>query len=826
MKSSKSQEESSSKKRKQVPIAAPFSEKEAVAEGKTVARNEERGNGETAQAEKDLQQENNRPESFFRRYWHIGVLFAGAWLIGAFFVCSPLQVPIQLRIIEQFPCFSLRASFPFVFSDPEKVEDARRLALEQVPPVFDLKESKAGRIRSAFRRRIQTLQTLPASTLQDEKLAELKKVFANENAVSIFFRCLDEILDCGLIEPEENYPSLQVEDNDFREVIIFTDEHQISRSYASLLNIEAAYKKLQEDFNSRIDKHNLSLEFFREAELLEATLEYNEEKSRKFCEDTLLNLDLPQEHFKVGDSLIEPSPREKAILAAYIKAGQKQQKLSGTALAPHLSKKTVCQLLLLTFFIVSYVFCLTRIRISPANLNQNLVVSAVCMILHFALTFIAFTLYSIYEWPFACLLCLLPLSLVPSLMANLLGGRVAICTAVVISALVPLQISTGSLQYQLFYYSLFTTLTGVAFFQHAKKRRDFIIGAFAVGFAIMLMQIFFAFEQNTIFAGFIPILPAIVLFSYVNGLLVALFCMTLLPIFETCFGLVTLTTLLELNDSNHPLLHRLRLEAPGTFQHSMTVATIAETAANAIHANALLTRVMALFHDIGKIENPEYFAENMRYGTNPHDQLPPEESCRIIMAHVSDGMALAQKHRLRRSISAAIEQHHGNSLQTYFYEKAKKAAKEKGEKEPDEALFRYPHPPPLQKEIVIVSLADACEAAVRSLSGSQHDHSGLLQNAAELLLPEAKGGEDQERRLKEFLARLQKEQEDGLTPENVERMVNKIIDEKWSDNQFDKADITTSELEAIRQSFLRTFMNMFHFRPQYPQRNEEAGARA
>jgi len=431
-------------------------------------------------------------------------------------------------------------------------------------------------------------------------------------------------------------------------------------------------------------------------------------------------------------------------------------------------------------------------------------------------------LYSISDWPLAYLFCLLPLALIPSLLANLLGGRVAICTAVVISALLPLQISTVHLQYQLFHYSLFIALVGVAFFQYAKRRRDFIIGGFAVGFAIMLSQVFFAFEQKNIFGSFIDILPEVLLFSYTNGFLVALLCMGLLPVFETCFGLITLTTLLELNDSNHPLLQRLRQEAPGTFQHSMSVATIAESAANAIQANALLTRVMALFHDIGKIENPGYFAENMRSGSNPHDQLSASESCRIIVSHVQDGLNLAQKHRLRRSISAAIEQHHGNSLQTYFYEKARKEAKEAQQEPPDKSQFRYPHPPPLQKEIVIVSLADACEAAVRSLSSGSHDHSRLLQNANELLRPGSSFGEEQEQRLREFLLRLEKENEEGLTTENVERMINKIFDDKWSDNQFAEANITTSELEAIRQSILRTCMDMFHFRPQYPRREAES----
>ena len=822
MKSSKHQEDSSSMPQQLDDTAVAASSKQEVADNGELStpRGDERESIDPPR--KHSSPERKCFRNLLRRYWFIFLSFGIAWLAGAYLICSRLQAPIQLKIIEQFSSFSLTAQFPFSFQDPEKIEAAHRVLLEQLPPVFDLKESKAGRIREDFRRQIQTLLTLPEEAPQNEQRIELQKIFRNENAFSLFFRCLDEVLESGLLDPGwDNSGAQPLLYRDNQEVIIVTDEHQIIRDFSSLLTIEEAYHRLEEDFGNRIGRRRLDLSFFREAELLEATLEYNEEKSRKLRDNALTRLELSEEQFQVGDTLIEPSPRETAILATYLAAGKQRYKPGRSAFLLEFNQANMIRLILLTFFLASYFFCLTRIQISPVNFSQRLVVSSVALTLHFLLTFAACYLYSAYDWSFAWLLCLLPLSLIPSLLANLLGGRIAICTAVVISALVPLQISTGPLQYQLFHYSLFVTLVGVAFFQYAKQRRDFIMGGFAVGFAIMLSQVFFAFEQNTIFNRFIDILPQVMVYSYTNGLLVALLCMLLLPMFESCFGLVTLTTLLELNDTNHPLLRRLQQDAPGTFQHSMNVATIAESAANSIQANALLTRVMALFHDIGKLENPEYFAENMRQDSNPHDQLAPEKSCQIITSHINDGMALAQKYHLRRAIRSAIEQHHGNSLLTYFYEKARCAAKKEKQAMPEESQFRYPHSPPLQKEIVIVSLADACEAAVRSLAGSPQDHTRLLQNAAELLQSGSEGGEEQKQRLKEFLQRLEKEKAGGLTAENVERMINKIIDDKWSDNQFTEADITTSELEAIRQSFLRTFMDMYHFRPKYPGQTEE-----
>ncbi|MFA6929861.1 MAG: HDIG domain-containing metalloprotein [Lentisphaeria bacterium] len=816
MKSSKRQDKQASTTRK-MDLGAVSSALENGSGEASLASGENHDPGEPP-PERVNRSLHNWGRNYFRRSWYIIPLFSLTWLVGAFFLCSRLQDPIQLRITEQFSSFSLRADYPFSFVDPEKLQAARDQAVRQLPPVFDLKESKALKIHRAFQEKIQALLLLPSDGASTAELAELKKIFQNENAANLFLRILQEVLDCGILELGWGVtPSFPLLSDEIQEVIIFSEEHQILRDYSSLLSLAEARHKLEEDFSNQIGNLQLDLSYFWQAELLEPTLEYNEEKSRKLQEEALANVEVFPEHFQEKDILIGPSEREKAILHAYLAAGKQRSKLGLDIFHLKFHRKNLIRLTLLTLFIGCYVFCLTRIRISPANLGQRLLVSAAALILHFILTFLAFYLYSCKDWPFAYLLCVLPLALIPSLLSNLLGGRIAICTAVIVSTLAPLQISSGELQYQLFHYSLFVTLVGVAFFQYAKQRRDFIIGGFALGFSIMLSQVFFAFEQNTIFTSFPILLPKVLLFSYGNGLLIALLCMALLPVFEYCFGLVTLTTLLELNDTNHPLLRRLQEEAPGTFQHSMNVATIAEAAANAIQANALLTRVMALFHDIGKLENPGCFAENQRNEQNPHDHLPALESSRIITAHVRDGMALAQKYHLRRSLRSAIEQHHGNSLLTFFYEKAKNEAKAAHKAVPDEHLFRYPHPPPLQKEIVIVSLADACEAAIRALSGSHSDQRKLLLNAAELLQPEAGNKTDPEIRLKEFLLRLEKEKDNGLTAESVARKIIKIIDDKWSDNQFAEADITTSELDAIKKSFLRTFMDMYHFRPEYPE---------
>ena len=763
--------------------------------------------------------------SLLQQHWPQLLAFFLVWLCGAFLLCSHLQKPVQLRVLEQFAKFTLYAEFPFTCLDSKAQAELEEQARRSTPPVFVLKEGLYQQSRAAFEARIKALLETEPKLLQNNAEQELRKLFKNTRTTNIFFSCLQAVIHNGILaddwqqqaELRQHCPEAH------SEAWLLQDGRPYKRDFASLLTLRSAAEKLQNSFREQTGNPNIDLGFLRLAELLPVNLEFDAEEFEGLLKQKLRETKPPLLSFKTGDRVLQPSKQDEEALQAYLQEGRRNFKPGLRALRLEIRRESLLRLILQTLFIASFIFSMSRLRIAPASLEQRLSVSAVALILHFLLTFGAFYIYGSNDWPFAYLLCLLPLALVPALLANLLGGRVAVCAAATIAALLPLQISLCKLQYQLFYYAVFIGLVGVAFFQRAKKRRDFLVGGAAVAVAIMLSQLFFAVEQGMLFGQFKAYFMKTLFFSAANGILVALLCMALLPLFEICFGLVTLTTLLELNDSNHPLLRRLSEEAPGTFQHSMNVATIAEAAANAIGANALLARVMALFHDIGKLENPGYFAENQRDEPNPHDSMPAAESFKAISAHVKNGLALAQKYRLRRPIRAAIEQHHGNSLLSFFFDKAKKEAAEAGKPAPEEGSFRYPHPPPLQKEIVIVSLADACEAAVRALSGNHRDRSRFFSKAAELLEDSAQleSGE-QQKRLKEFLQRLEQEKNMALTSESIASQIIKIIDEKWSDKQFAEADITTSELEAIKQSFLRTFMDMYHFRPRYTSNEDKA----
>ncbi len=249
----------------------------------------------------------------------------------------------------------------------------------------------------------------------------------------------------------------------------------------------------------------------------------------------------------------------------------------------------------------------------------------------------------------------------------------------------------------------------------------------------------------------------------------------LLPTFEFLFGRTTNLSLLELCDLNHPLLQRLQMEAPGSYHHSLLVATVADHAAKAIGANPLLARVCAYFHDIGKIANSEYFTENNFENISKHTELKPKMSSLVILNHVKEGVNLALRFKLKKPIIEAIEQHHGKSLVSYFYHLAKGEADEKYSVEDSD--FRYPGPLPRRKEIVILSIADPCEAASRSL--------------------------------------------DKPTLNNIESLVNSIVRQRFEDGHFAEADITLKELEIVKKSIAKTLSNMLHTRVAYPKDEKE-----
>lgn len=274
---------------------------------------------------------------------------------------------------------------------------------------------------------------------------------------------------------------------------------------------------------------------------------------------------------------------------------------------------------------------------------------------------------------------------------------------------------------------------------------------------------------------FAPIDSMLIEFAFAasNALISPVLTYGLLIFFERLFNITTDLTLLELSNFDRPLLRDLARKAPGTFNHSMTMGTIAEAAAEQIEANALLARVGAYYHDIGKTISPQGFVENQLNNQNVHENLPPEESAAMILKHVNEGIELARQNKLPQELIDFIPMHHGTTTSTFFYEKAKNLYGEENVKIED---YKYPGPKPNTKETAIVMLADGCESAVRSITE-----------------PDA---------------------------QKVENMINNIFNSRLKEGQLDEAPITFKDITKMKEAFLSILISQHHRRIKYPKQEE------
>lgn len=327
----------------------------------------------------------------------------------------------------------------------------------------------------------------------------------------------------------------------------------------------------------------------------------------------------------------------------------------------------------------------------------------------------------------------------------------------------------GSLNVEAGIYFLIFQLAAVTSLTNVKDRTALLKTALITSFINVMtigMFIFLSFEKFNWFEALIS-----GAFGVGAAMLSVVLTIGLLPFFETSFGILSDGKLLSLANPNHPLLKKILTEAPGTYHHSVMVANLSESACEAIGANGLLARVASYYHDIGKTLKPHYFIENQVGIKNPHDFIDPIESAKIIIEHVTEGAKMLEAHHFPEEIIDITLQHHGTSRVEYFYRL------EKGKNEHvNEADFRYPGPKPQTKEAGIVSICDATEATVRSLTNP--------------------------------------------SPEKIEEIVANIIRDKLIDGQLDETPLTFHELTIIRKSICNSLKGIFHSRIQYPQKEE------
>jgi len=306
-----------------------------------------------------------------------------------------------------------------------------------------------------------------------------------------------------------------------------------------------------------------------------------------------------------------------------------------------------------------------------------------------------------------------------------------------------------------------------AILSYSKQRHDLVFTGLIIGIAQA-----FGFLASLAFlqpVSGIAALGKMIVVQFFGGIASAIISIGSLPFLENLFGLLTPFRLTELTNAEHPLLRKLETEAPGTYQHSLAVANLAEGGARAIGADANLVRAGALYHDLGKAARPKYFIENQLGDINPHDSIPPEQSREIVLNHVKDGLDLAIKNRLPKAIRDFIPMHQGTSLMAYFYHKA---CMRDGIENVDPNSYRYPGPKPHSKETAIVMLADVSEAVTHSMNDPSQ--------------------------------------------EEIEEALNKVFENRWQDGQLNQSTLTYKELQQVKVAFAKVWRDLHHERLKYP----------
>ncbi len=404
--------------------------------------------------------------------------------------------------------------------------------------------------------------------------------------------------------------------------------------------------------------------------------------------------------------------------------------------------------LLMTFLALfrKYIFADTR-----QLLLILLVITFMLLILTVALKFDISNIY------------IIPFCIVPIVVRILFDTRLALNLHLLVILIAGFFVPNS---FEFVFYQITAGMVAIYSIKNLSKREQllisasFVLGAYFVSFIGISLLREGSFNEIK-WIGFLP---------FVFSVLLSLLAYPLIYAFEKVFGITSDVALIELTNTNNKLLRELAFKAPGTFQHSLQVANLAEAAIFKIGGNSLLVRAGALYHDIGKLENPQYFIENQNTTAGPHDKLPYEQSAQIIIRHVYKGIELARKNRLPEGVVDFIRTHHGNTRVDYFYQSFLKNSPDKFI---DENIFRYPGPTPFSKETGVLMLADSIEAASRSLKNPD--------------------------------------------TQNISDLVERIIDYKLEQNQLDNCDLTLKDMETIKLIFKTMLMSIYHVRINYQQ---------
>lgn len=595
-------------------------------------------------------------------------------------------------------------------------------------------------VKSTFNRRVSTLQI--SDSLNADKKAKLTK---------IGLEVIDDVYKAGFLE----VISQDRVSNKNELVAIRKDNVVQDVPFKNLYTSNEVLKTIIKNFEGEANSYAESLIINILSEIIKPNVTYDQEFTEKVIETEISNISFTKGKVSSGELIIlkgDIVEGKKLAILNSLKSESESKVWTDSNYNWIIFGYTI--LVALALLMLLLFLQINRIEIYNNNNKVTFIFFNV-----FSMIFIQ-TLVIKYNSDY---LYVVPLSVLPIILKAFFDARLGLFTHVLTVLLLGYVVPNS---FEFIYLHIIAGIVTILTVSELYKRANLFISVAQI--TLIYMITYFAFsiikEGNASQIN----LDYFMLFA-ANGLL-SFLAIILIYIYEKIFGLVSDVTLLELSNTNTKLLRELNEKAPGTFQHSMQVANLAEAAANEIGANSMLVRTGALYHDVGKMVNPMYFTENQTTGVNPHNELPPRDSAKIITDHVIKGVEIAKKYNLPDRIIDFIRTHHGTNTVYYFYMKEKEL---NPDTEVDIKKFQYQGPNPFSKETAILMMCDASEAASKSLKKP--------------------------------------------TAQSISDLIDKITDKQMSDNQFLNSDITFKEIETIKKVIKKKLLNIYHLRVEYPE---------
>lgn len=692
----------------------------------------------------------NQLFSFLRDRHHLILKFFFFFLaVGLIVFIFPKEGKFKYEFQKGKPWQHADLIAPFdypIYKSDQVIQEEKEVIKQQLKEYF----FKSNRIKIDEIQRFTVEFEKSWLSIQNElKKKEKKKFKEKEFYLEQGKRLLERIYDKGIIEL---HASIEGKEEGY-EVIVLEDNVAVTKSMNDLFTINGAFQYLKKELD-KLNESEAQLLLNATENCLKRNIKYDQETNDFIQQQELEKVSPTLGMIQKGERVVAKgellnSERFKVVESLKIEFESQLGESSSVSLI------LLGQIVLVSLLISSLGIFLLSFRKEVINNDARILFLLVQIVLFVfgAKMFLSIENLNLY---------LLPLCVLPLIVRTFFDIRVALftflVTILIIGFIAPnpyefiiIQMITGIL-----------TLLGIV---NLRNRSQLFFSSLIVFVVYSLVYLSIGLIQegsfeatNWKFLGW-----------FFGSAMLTLFAYPLIYIFEKLFGFVSDVTLMELSDTNSKILRKLNSKAPGTFQHSLQVSNLAEEAIRAIGGNTLLVRTGALYHDIGKMNMPNYFIENQNSDYNPHEELSPEESASIIIEHVIKGVEIARRNKLPDVLIDFIRTHHGTTKTQYFYRQY--LAEHVGE-EIDEKLFQYPGPNPYSKETAVLMMADSVEAASRSL--------------------------------KHY---------DG---ESIEKLVNSIIDSQIKENQFSNANITFRDITVIKKMFKKKLMSIYHVRVEYP----------